>query len=304
MDTGSDSELPRGVALAWGVAANPQRGPRRELNLEAIVEAAVSIADAEGIGSVSMASVAAALGFTTMSLYRHVSAKDDLILLMQEAGLGLPPLTIGEAGSWREGLTRWHRAVLDVYAEHPWLLDIPIEGEPNTPNNLAWLDAGLSVLVDTPLPADSRVSALLLLSGYSRWAGTIFRTHDAPTISSTTLAELVTPEQFPFLAPAIAAGAFEDPPSGDGEQDAFDFGLQRILDGLETHIAELESGDSAGSASAQQVPEVDPDAREIGRDERVKKARGQVREAEAKLRDARQKQREAESKARERLAQR
>ena len=304
MDTGSDSELPRGVALAWGIAADPQRGPRRELNLEAIVEAAVRIADADGIGSVSMSSVAGALGFTTMSLYRHVSAKDDLILLMQEAGLGLPPLTIGQATPWREGLTRWHRAVLDVYAEHPWLLDIPIEGEPNTPNNLAWLDAGLSVLVDTPLPPSSRVSALLLLSGYSRWAATIFRNHDGPTIGAATLAELVTPEQFPFLAPAIAAGAFEDPPSGHSEQDAFDFGLQRILDGLETHIAGVESADPSGAASITPAPEVDPNAREISRDERVRKARTQVKDAEAKLRDARQKQREAESKARERLAQR
>ena len=64
----SDPDLPRGVALAWGVAANPQRGPKRELSIERIVDAAVEIADAGGLGAVSMASVSASLGFTTMSL--------------------------------------------------------------------------------------------------------------------------------------------------------------------------------------------------------------------------------------------
>ncbi len=68
MDSGSDGDLPRGIALAWGVAANPQRGPRRELTLESIVEAAVRIADADGLGAVSMSSVASTLGFTIMSL--------------------------------------------------------------------------------------------------------------------------------------------------------------------------------------------------------------------------------------------
>src|SRR6187401_87608 len=99
----ADPELPRGVALAWGVAANPQRGPKRELSIERIVDAAVEIADAEGLGAVSMSRVAASLGFTTMSLYRYVTSKDDLILLMQE-GAVLPPVPDEsiERG-WRDG---------------------------------------------------------------------------------------------------------------------------------------------------------------------------------------------------------
>lgn len=316
MDSGSEGDLPRGIALAWGVAANPQRGPRRELTLEGIVEAAVRIADADGIGAVSMASVAAALGFTTMSLYRYVSAKDDLLLLMQESGIGLPPLDIGvgtgsaDAADWRDGLTRWYRAVLEGYSTHPWLLDIPLDTEPNTPNNLAWLDAGLSALTETPLAQTSRVSALLLLSAYSRWAAQLMRNHDGPTIPPAALAELVTPEQFPFLAPAIAAGAFSDGAGSEGAGsegrgsegagDALDFGLFRILDGLEAHIRNLESGTvaviPAPDARAVEL------AKNIARDERVKNAADRVKDAEGKLRDARQKQREAEKAARDRLS--
>jgi AcrR family transcriptional regulator len=291
MDSGVDGDLPRGIALAWGVAANPQRGPRRELNIEGIVDAAVRIADADGLSAVSMASVANALGFTTMSLYRYVSAKDDLILLMQEAGIGLPPLSIGEADTWRDGLTRWYRAFLDAYRAHPWLLDIPIEGLPSTPNNFAWMDAGLGVLAETPLDPAARIAAVLLLDGHSRWEAQVERSvssTDAAAVSPQALAELVTPEQFPFLAPALASGAF----SADGVSP-FEFGFLRILDGLESHINELAAG-RPGSVSAP-----DPD-REFAKDERVRNARDKVRDAEAKLRDLRKKEREAIAKARER----
>ena len=74
-----EPDLPRAVALAWGVAANPQRGPKREMSIERIVDVAVELADAGGLGAVSMAAVASALGFTPMSLYRYVTAKDDLV---------------------------------------------------------------------------------------------------------------------------------------------------------------------------------------------------------------------------------
>ena len=287
MDAGVDGDLPRGIALAWGVAANPQRGPRRELNIEGIVDAAVAIADADGLAAVSMASVASALSFTTMSLYRYVSAKDDLILLMQEAGTGLPPLSIGETDSWREGLTRWYRATLEVYAAHPWLLDIPLDSEPSTPNNLSWLDAGLAVLADSPLDQQSRVAALLLLSAYSRWQGQVARKQGGPALSAQTLADLITPEQFPFLAPAIAAGAL-----WADEGEAFEFGLLRILDGLQWQFNELLAG-RPGTTS-----EPDPD-REFAKDERVRSAHDKVRDAEQKLRELRKKEREAIAKARE-----
>src|SRR6478752_614939 len=91
-------ELPRGVALAWGIAASPQRGPKREMSVERIVEAAVEIADAEGLGAVSLAAVAASLGYTPMSLYRYVSAKEDLVLLMQEEATGTPSEAVADAG--------------------------------------------------------------------------------------------------------------------------------------------------------------------------------------------------------------
>src|SRR3954469_5236383 len=120
----ADPDLPRGVALAWGVAANPQRGPKREMSIERIVDVAVELADAGGLAAVSMAAVANALGFTPMSLYRYVTAKDDLVLLMQESGIGVPPEAVREAatgeGGWRAALSAWEQGQLATYLEHPW----------------------------------------------------------------------------------------------------------------------------------------------------------------------------------------
>jgi len=296
----NEPDLPRGVALAWGVAANPQRGPKRELSIERIVDAAVEIADAGGLGAVSMASVSASLGFTTMSLYRYVSAKDDLVLLMSEAGFGTPPEAVREAGDWREGLRVWSHAQIEVYELHPWLLDIPITGTPMTPNSLAWLDAALEVLKDQPLDAEEKLSVVLAVMAQTRWRGSIERGYrDAATAAgipedsidagaASLLRELITAEEFPHLHPLIEGGAF-DP----GPDDPFAFGLDRVLDGIDTYIR-AQPADRVRPGWADAEPGVDADPK-------VKEAGKGVREAQKALREARKRERQARASARERL---
>jgi AcrR family transcriptional regulator len=303
-DDAPELELPRGVALAWGIAANPQRGPKRELSIERIVEAAVAIADAEGLAAVSMASVAASLGFTTMSLYRYVTSKDDLILLMQEFGIGLPSPAIVESPDWRSGLERWSRESLEHYEAHPWLVDIPILGTPNTPNNLAWMDAALSLLHDTPMPIDEQVGALLLVSGQTRFEATVMRGYavsnkrmgltaeERDLADAHIIANLVTAEQFPALHAAIQGGAF-----GPGEDNPFEFGLARLLDGIAAYIGTLEPGAQPAGAPTPHFP---TDAHP--KDEAVRSARQARREAETRLREAQKREREAVKRAAEREA--
>ena len=79
------SPLPPGLDLLWGRRERGRRGPRPGLSADAIVDAAVRLADAEGLEAISMARVAAELGFTTMSLYRYVASKDELLQLMFNA---------------------------------------------------------------------------------------------------------------------------------------------------------------------------------------------------------------------------
>src|SRR5690606_7185620 len=116
----------------------------------------IEIADAEGLGAVSMAAVAARLGYTPMSLYRYVNAKDDLVLLMQEEATGLPSDELRAQADWREGLEALCREQLQSYVAHPWMLDIPISGSPATPHSSAWMDVGLRLLSRTPLSHTER----------------------------------------------------------------------------------------------------------------------------------------------------
>ena len=127
--------LPRAVALAWGVAANPQRGPKRELSIERIVDVAVELADAGGLAAVSMSSVATALGFTPMSLYRYVTAQGRPA--RADAGArdrrSAREHQRGRRRLARRACTPGRRRRCASTREHPWLLDIPIEGTPQTP---------------------------------------------------------------------------------------------------------------------------------------------------------------------------
>src|SRR5215468_2656297 len=95
--------LPASVAAAWGVRDRPHKGPKPGLSLERIVAAAVQVADAEGLAAVSMSRVAAELGTAPMSLYRYVTAKDELLALMLDAAYGPAPTGPAASGAFPRG---------------------------------------------------------------------------------------------------------------------------------------------------------------------------------------------------------
>lgn len=299
-----DPELPRGVALAWGVAASPQRGPKREMSVERIVEAAIEIADADGLSAVSMAAVASRLGFTPMSLYRYVSAKDDLLLLMQEEAAGEPSDGVRD-GDWRTQLTSLYREQVQSYVRHPWILDIAITGAPTTPSSAAWMDAGLRAVADTPLSPVERLGVLLLVTGHARWAGIVLagyartqresgvRDEEITAREDALYRTLITAEAYPDLRAAIDAGVFLD------ASDPFAFGLGLSLDGVEAHIAELRKGAPSSPGPAWDDALADD---VLLADKRYREARKAVRDAERTLRDARRIERAAAKDARERMA--
>jgi AcrR family transcriptional regulator len=297
-------ELPRGIALAWGVAANPQRGPKREMSVERIVDAAVELADAEGLGAVSMAAVAAKLGFTPMSLYRYVSAKDDLLLLMQEQATGLPPEEFRDQEGWRARLRALFEAQVLIYLRHPWVLSLPITGSPITPNSSAWMDAGLESLDGTPLTQSERLAVALSITGSARWYGTVLAGYADESRTTGLSAEevsaresalfdrVIIAEEFPYLRAAIDDGVFTS------EADPFRFATERVLDGVEAYIAGLDRGE----AHAETFDWVGVEPAELAGDKKLREAQKAVREAEKSLRVARKIERQALRDARERLA--
>jgi len=296
----ADLELPRATALAWGLAEQPLRGPKREMSIERIVEAAVELADADGIGAVSMSSVAARLGYTTMSLYRYVSAKDDLLVLMTEEGIGLPPDHDPVDEDWRRGLQHWADALSAAYLRHPWLLDIPIDGVPLRPRDLAWLDWGLRILAPTLLTRDEGVSAVLMLSGLTRWHAGLIRVltqSDRPAdYDEQVLRQLVDPDNLPEVYAAVAEGVF----GPDGEDtDPFAFALARALDGFELFMERI-SGEGRSAPRPPAEPAEIPDDQDYPRDAELKRTTRDRRDAERKLRELRRRETELIRRARER----
>ncbi|MFE2092106.1 TetR/AcrR family transcriptional regulator [Streptomyces sp. NPDC059460] len=108
-------------------AETPARVPEsddgaRHLTVERIVRAGIVVADAEGLDALSMRRVAMELGTGTMSLYRHVASKDDLVTLMVEAAMADVPLPDSPPRNWRHGLERAAYRDWELYHRHPWIL--------------------------------------------------------------------------------------------------------------------------------------------------------------------------------------
>ncbi|WKX71149.1 TetR/AcrR family transcriptional regulator [Streptomyces sp. XD-27] len=237
----SGTGLPPSIEAAWGLRERPTKGPKRGLSLDRIVAGAVRVAAAEGLPAVSMGRVAKELGVSTMSLYRYVAAKDELLALMADAAYGTPPEPRPDLG-WRHELTRWAHEMRAALLDHPWALRIPISGPPITPHQLAWFERALAALAGTRLGEGEKVSVVMLVSGHVKADATLYAEFGAALRAADsspqdfmrsygrTLSRLTDAERFPALTAALAAGAVDKP---DGPDDEFVFGLDRILDGIE-----------------------------------------------------------------------
>jgi AcrR family transcriptional regulator len=159
--------LPPGLDLLWGRRERGKRGPRPGLSADAIVDAAVRVADAEGLEAISMARVAAKLGFTTMSLYRYVESKDELLQLMFNASaLGAESLVL-EGDDWRSRMRSWAILQRDVLDRHPWITQMPVPAPPLAPNSLHFVERGLQALDGTGLADAEKMRAIGLIASYA-----------------------------------------------------------------------------------------------------------------------------------------
>jgi AcrR family transcriptional regulator len=249
-EEGSEGDIPDVVARAWGLAGPAGKGPRPNLTLDRIVEAALRLATEEGIRGVSMSRVAERLGVSTMGLYRYVSSKDELLLLMVDAAWGPAPTGRTPGETWRQGLTRWAWTQRERLHSHPWMLSIPITAPPATPNSVGWMEDGLATMSDTGLSGQEKLSVILLVTGFVRneatlMAGLIAAAATDETMRSimvnygTILRKVADPGRFPAVQDVLASGAFEDDDDPDLE---FVFGLERVLDGVEALVRAREDG--------------------------------------------------------------
>ncbi|MEV4630714.1 TetR/AcrR family transcriptional regulator [Micromonospora sp. NPDC049523] len=231
----------------WGRETASRHGPRPSLDLGRIVEAAIGIADSEGLEGVRMSSVANRVGMATMSLYRYVGSKDELLTVMVDAAIPEPPPVDGRP--WRGYLTAWTRANRDMLLERPWLLGVTNRTPPAGPRMLRWLDRALAALDDTGLSFAERINIATALTGYA--SSQAHLTHSMISAAEAAaadgsiggladygdiLGQVLDPADYPDLTAAVRANAFGANEEWIDDAD-FTFGLDLLLDGIEALIA-------------------------------------------------------------------
>jgi AcrR family transcriptional regulator len=249
-----DEDIPVGLRRLWGLPQPSALGRPPELDVARIVQAAIDIADRDGLAGVTLPAIAKSLGCSTMALYRHIGSKDELVALMQDAAIGDPPSIPAFGRSWRDALRHWAAAERRLYERRPWLARLPVSGPPSGPRQIAWIDGALRILRGTGLDWGEKVGVLLLVSGYVRnaaqltedlergRAGTGIGQAEAERRYGRSLARLVDPARFPEAAQLFASGLFEAVSAASRRRDVasdpdFVFGLERILDGVSVAIA-------------------------------------------------------------------
>lgn len=207
--------------------------PRRRpvLSRDGIVDAAIRIADAEGLEAVSIRRVAADLGVRPMSLYTHIERKEDLLTLMGDRVKAEVLLGDELPDGWREALTGIARRTREVVLRHPWLIEI--HDADLGPNALRHLEE--SLIAVRPLNLDS-VTGAEVLSAVDRFVmGHVsfeMTGHDAAKAKVGYLDELLASGEFPELARAVAGGAL----NAGLTQPSFERGLSWLLDGIEADV--------------------------------------------------------------------
>ncbi|MFE1904792.1 TetR/AcrR family transcriptional regulator C-terminal domain-containing protein [Streptomyces gardneri] len=237
----------RGTGSGTGSGAGSGAGPEPEpLSRERLVAAALELADAEGLNGLTMRRVATALGVSTMTLYRHVPGKAELVRLMADAACGEVPLG-PVPPEWRVGLERGARWLRGVYARHRWMAHAmasftrPVA----TRNAMAYTEWVLRSLRGTPLTHTEKLHAHLLIFAYVQGLSMADDLEEQAR-QDTGISDGEWMEQNEPRFDAIQAGGsypeLNSVTSGGGfglDLDAlFEFGLQRTLDGIASMIDE------------------------------------------------------------------
>ena len=243
----------RSMALLWGIQKPPTRGPKPGLQVERIVEAAIRVADAEGLAALSMRRVAGELGVGTMSLYTYVPGKAELLDVMLDTVLGEVARPDADAGGWRDRLEAYARELWAHYHRHPWALRVSGARSLLGPNETALYEASLAVVSGIGLSGREMMQVVTLVGEYVR--GAAARAVEAAQVAKETgvtdeqwwrereplLDQVFDPARYPTVTRIAEEGAFSQPEGGldynlQDAVDSFEFGLGRVLDGIEAFV--------------------------------------------------------------------
>ena len=247
----------RSMALLWrtkGPRTGP--GPKPGLSMDAIVAAAIAVADTDGLAGLSMRAVAERLGVTAMALYTYVPGKDELVDLMYDGAYAELPVGYDLGAGWRAAATSWAADLVRCYVRHPWVLQVSFARPVLGPNEQAVVEALARILRQAGLPAAvARRVVSLLFSVVRGTAQTVAESRLAAAAGSASqqawwssragALRQVAPDfaqRFPDSVWLAGAGPTHrrDDPTPYLEREAmaaFTDGLTVLLDGIQAAMA-------------------------------------------------------------------
>jgi DNA-binding transcriptional regulator YhcF (GntR family) len=230
---------------AVGQTPVARRVPAREhqLSRDRVVRAAIAVADAEGLAMLSMRRVATDLGVATMSLYRYVSSKDELMLLMADAVFGEEPFPPQPPPGWRERLEMAARLMWMVCRRHPWAAEVLSMTRPQVmPNLITYAEWSLGALRQLGFGIDDMMHAHITLFGHVRGTALSLQSEaQAQQDTGMTNDEWIETQESDVRT-LLATGRFPTfeyvvEQQFDYDMDTlFEYGLQRLLDGIEMRL--------------------------------------------------------------------
>ncbi|MGW1372964.1 TetR/AcrR family transcriptional regulator C-terminal domain-containing protein [Streptomyces sp. NPDC002446] len=252
--------LVRAVPGVGTVVAEPRRAPRGQaprerqpretdsgLSRDGVVRAAIRVADAEGLGGLSMRRVAAEFGVTSMALYRHVANKDELVLLMADAAFADVELPEPAPEGWRDRMEAGARLQWELYRRHPWLAQyLSITRPQPMPRAMAlieWTMARVGGMAPLTL-----IHMAVTLLNYVRSTAAGFE-DDLEAEQETGMDQNQWMASMdPVFEGILKSGSYPMYAGIDGVGEGavtletlFEFGLARLLDGMEVLIARGDS---------------------------------------------------------------
>jgi AcrR family transcriptional regulator len=207
---------------------------RVALSRERVLRAAIDLADAEGIESLTMRRLARVLGVEAMSLYHHVANKDEILN-------GIVDLVVGEfelpaeGDDWRAAMRRAAISAHEVLLAHPWAASLVLSGAGISTARLRHMNAILGCLRHAGFSANQTDHAYHALDshimGFTLWVvGMNFGTSENLAALAAGFLQQMDLADLPHLAEHVEQHLKPRDPESEGE---FVFGLNLILDGLE-----------------------------------------------------------------------
>jgi AcrR family transcriptional regulator len=129
------------------------------------MQAAIGLADEEGLDALTMRALGAKLGFEAMSLYKHVAGKEEILVEILDRVLAEIEIPAGES-DWKEAMRRRAKSARIVFTKHSWAIGLLESGRMMGPNSLRYLDATLGSLRSAGFSIEDSAHAFWIIDSY------------------------------------------------------------------------------------------------------------------------------------------